>query len=129
LSDASDGARAARLRSVGGRSGPVADELGPVFAALADPTRRAMIDALLRDGTTSVPTLSAELPITRQAVAKHLATLDAAGLVERAPGAGREVRYRLRDGALESASEWLSRTDAAWGRRLSRLKDAVEQRS
>lgn len=105
------------------------DELGHVFAALADPTRRAMIDALLRDGTTSVPTLSAELPITRQAVAKHLATLDAAGLVERAPGAGREVRYRLRDGALESASEWLTRTEAAWSHRLARLKRAVEQRA
>jgi DNA-binding transcriptional ArsR family regulator len=105
------------------------NELGHVFAALADPTRRAMIDALLRDGTTSVPRLSAELPITRQAVAKHLATLDAAGLVERAPAAGREVRYRLRDGALESASEWLARTEAAWDGRLARLKDAVERRA
>lgn len=105
------------------------DELGHVFAALADPTRRAMIDALLRDGTTSVPRLSAELPITRQAVAKQLATLDAAGLVERAPAAGREVRYRLRDGALESASEWLTRTEAAWDGRLARLKGAVERRT
>ena len=134
MSESSDGPRAAGLRSAGRRGGAVVggrgeDELGHVFAALADPTRRAMIDALLRDGTTSVPTLSAELPITRQAVAKHLATLDAAGLVERAPGAGREVRYRLRDGALESASEWLARTEAAWGRRLERLKDAVEQRA
>jgi DNA-binding transcriptional ArsR family regulator len=114
-------------RSVG--AGRHADELGNVFAALADPTRRAMIDALLRDGTTSVPRLSAELPITRQAVAKHLATLDAAGLVERAPTHGREVRYRLRDGALESASEWLARTEAAWDGRLARLKDAVERRA
>lgn len=108
---------------------PVADELGAVFAALADPTRRAMIDALLRDGTTSVPRLTSELPITRQAVAKHLATLDHAGLVERAPASGREVRYRLRDGALEPAGAWLSRTEAAWDRRLRRLKRAVERRS
>ena len=81
MSESSGGARAAGLRSAGRGGGPIAgvgrdDELGHVFAALADPTRRAMIDALLRDGTTSVPTLSAELPITRQAVAKHLATLD-----------------------------------------------------
>ncbi|HEY2718861.1 MAG TPA: metalloregulator ArsR/SmtB family transcription factor [Solirubrobacteraceae bacterium] len=105
----------------------MSDELGQVFAALSDPTRRTMIDALLRDGTTSVPRLTAELPITRQAVAKHLATLDHAGLVERAPAAGREVRYRLRDGALLSASAWLAQAEAAWGERLARLKDVVER--
>ncbi|HWF33408.1 MAG TPA: metalloregulator ArsR/SmtB family transcription factor [Solirubrobacteraceae bacterium] len=104
----------------------MSDELGAVFAALADPTRRSMIEALLRDGTTSVPRLSAALPITRQAVAKHLAALDHAGLVERAPADGREVRYRLRGGALVGASEWIARTEAAWDGRLVRLKDAVE---
>ena len=104
----------------------MSDDVGAVFAALADPTRRVMIEALLRDGTTSVPRLSAALPISRQAVAKHLATLDHAGLVERAPAAGREVRYRLRDGALEPASAWLARTEAAWDERLARLKRAVE---
>ena len=61
---------------------------GPVFAALADPTRRRMVEQLLRDGSTSVPALTAALPITRQAVAKHLATLGEAGLVERVPGPG-----------------------------------------
>jgi DNA-binding transcriptional ArsR family regulator len=106
----------------------LSDELGQVFAALSDPTRRAMIEALLREGTTSVPRLTAELPITRQAVAKHLATLDHAGLVERAPASGREVRYRLRDGALLSASAWLTETEAAWEGRLARLKGAVERR-
>jgi DNA-binding transcriptional ArsR family regulator len=105
----------------------LSDELGQVFAALSDPTRRAMIEALLREGTTSVPRLTAELPISRQAVAKHLATLDHAGLVERAPAAGREVRYRLRDGAL-SAGAWLAETEAAWDRRLARLKGAVERK-
>ncbi len=110
----------------GARAG-LGDELGAVFAALADPTRRAMIDTLLRDGETSVPRLTAELPITRQAVAKHLATLDHAGLVERAGASGREVRYRLRDGALESANAWLAHAESAWERRLSRLKDAVER--
>ena len=104
----------------------MSDDLGQVFAALADPTRRAMIEALLREGTTSVPRLTAELPITRQAVAKHLATLDHAGLVERAPATGREVRYRLRGGALVSANAWLSQAEAAWEQRLARLKGAVE---
>jgi DNA-binding transcriptional ArsR family regulator len=104
----------------------LSDEIGQVFAALADPTRRRMIEALLSDGTTSVPSLTGSLPITRQAVAKHLAMLDHAGLVERAPSAGREVRYRLRDGALVSARAWLDEADGAWERRLARLKGAVE---
>lgn len=104
-----------------------ADPLGPVFAALADPTRRHVIETLVRDGSTSVPALSASLPITRQAVAKHLAALGDAGLIERAPeGAGREVRYRLRAGALAPASDWLSATAAAWDDRLARLKRSVE---
>lgn len=106
----------------------MSDELGQVFAALSDPTRRAMIESLLREGTTSVPRLTAELPISRQAVAKHLATLDHAGLVERAPAAGREVRYRLRDGALVSAGAWLAETESAWESRLARLKGAVERK-
>jgi len=85
-----------------------------------------MIEALLRDGTTSVPGLSAELPITRQAVAKHLSTLDGAGLIERAPAGGREVHYRLRPGALAPASQWLRGAEADWDRRLARLKQVVE---
>ena len=84
---------------------------GLIFGALADPTRRSMLEAIERDGTSSVPALTAELPITRQAVAKHLVTLDEAGLVERVPGPGREVRYRLAEG---------------WDRRLQRLKQLVE---
>jgi ArsR family transcriptional regulator, cadmium/lead-responsive transcriptional repressor len=104
----------------------MSDAVGPVFAALADPTRRLMVEQMLREGSTSVPALSAVLPITRQAVAKHLATLDHAGLVERAPVGGREVRYRLRAGALTPASAWMHRAEDAWDERLVRLKDAVE---
>jgi ArsR family transcriptional regulator, cadmium/lead-responsive transcriptional repressor len=103
------------------------DDVGPVFAALADPTRRVMIETLLRNGSTSVPSLTAELPITRQAVAKHLAALGQAGLVERAPTTGREVHYRLRRGALRPANAWLAQAEAAWERRLGRLKDSVER--
>lgn len=106
----------------------MSDQVGSVFAALADPTRRQMVETLLREGSTSVPTLTAVLPITRQAVAKHLATLDGAGLIERSPAAGREVRYRLREGALEPAAAWLRDAEVAWDERLGQLKGAVERR-
>ncbi len=107
----------------------MSDDVGPVFAALADPTRRWMVETLLREGSATVPGLTAALPITRQAVAKHLAALGDAGLVERAaPGAGREVRYRLRAGALAPAARWLIRTERAWDDRLARLREAVEPR-
>jgi DNA-binding transcriptional ArsR family regulator len=105
----------------------LSDDPGYVFAALADPTRRRMIQALLRDGTTTVPALTAAFPITRQAVAKHLSTLDQAGLVERAPASGREVHYRLRPHALAPATAWLRETEASWDGRLARLKTAVER--
>jgi predicted ArsR family transcriptional regulator len=104
----------------------LSDDVGAVFAALADPTRRWMVEALLRDGSATVPALTAELPITRQAVAKHLALLDRAGLVERAPpGAGREVRYQLREAALDPAASWLVDAQKAWDERLLRLKRAL----
>jgi DNA-binding transcriptional ArsR family regulator len=105
----------------------LSDPVGGVFAALADPNRRRMVAALLRDGSTSVPALTAELPITRQAVAKHLATLDGAGLIEREPAGGREVRYRLSPGALNPALEWMRDAERAWDARLGRLKRAVER--
>jgi DNA-binding transcriptional ArsR family regulator len=105
----------------------LSDELGAVFAALADQTRRQMLSTVLREGSTSVPALTVSLPITRQAVAKHLAALDQAGLLERLPTErGREVRYGLRDGALEPASAWLQEAETAWNGRLRRLKGAVE---
>jgi len=86
-----------------------------------------MLETLLRDGTTTVPSLTVTLPISRQAVAKHLSTLDQAGLIERSAAPGREVRYRLRDGALASAAAWLSEAEATWDDRLARLKDVVER--
>jgi len=106
----------------------VADDVGLVFGALADPTRRWMVQALLRDGgTTSVPALAAELPISRQAVAKHVVALGEAGLLERlAPASGREVRYRLRAGALNPAAAWMREAEVAWDGRLERLKANVE---
>ncbi len=105
----------------------MSDQLGLVFGALSDPTRRQMLDTLMREGSTSVPALTAELPITRQAVAKHLSTLTGAGLVEREPPSfGREVRYRLAPGALAPAAAWIREADAAWTGRLERLKTSLE---
>jgi DNA-binding transcriptional ArsR family regulator len=106
----------------------VTDPLGAVLGALADPTRREMVEVLLADGVTSVPSLTGRFPITRQAVAKHLATLGEAGLVERVGGGGREVRYRLRPGALSPAADWVRAAESAWDGRLGRLKRAVEDR-
>jgi len=104
------------------------DPIGPVFAALADPTRRHVVETLVREGSTSVPALTSALPISRQAIAKHLAALGDAGLIERAPAdGGREVRYRMRPGALAPASAWLDDTAAAWDARLARLKQAIER--
>jgi DNA-binding transcriptional ArsR family regulator len=105
----------------------LSDEVGQVFAALADPTRRQMVQTLLRERTTSVPALTGMLPISRQAVAKHVSMLDSAGLIERAPADGREVSYRLRSGALGPALEWIRDAESAWDERLGRLKDAVER--
>jgi ArsR family transcriptional regulator, cadmium/lead-responsive transcriptional repressor len=105
----------------------LSEDVGLVFAALSDPTRRWMLEALLRERSTSVPALSSALPISRQAVAKHLATLDHAGLLERMPTPGREVRYRLREGALAEATAWLQEAQAAWDERLGRLKKTVER--
>jgi len=101
--------------------------LDAIFAALADPTRRRVVETLLAEGETSVPRLTGRLPMSRQAVAKHLAALDEAGLVERSPGQGREVLYALRPGALSPATTWLRSTEAAWDGRLGRLKDVIER--
>jgi DNA-binding transcriptional ArsR family regulator len=106
----------------------VTDRLGAVLGALADPTRRSVVEVLLADGTTSVPALTERFPISRQAIAKHLATLGEAGLVERVPGAGREVRYRLRPGALSPAADWMRQAEADWEGRLGRLRRAAQER-
>jgi DNA-binding transcriptional ArsR family regulator len=111
------------------RAGLGQDDLGLVFGALSDPTRRQMLETMLRDGSASVPSFTAELPITRQGVAKHLAALEAAGLIERAPaaGGGREVRFQPRPVALAPATDWLQAAGGAWTDRLERLKSAVEK--
>jgi DNA-binding transcriptional ArsR family regulator len=91
-----------------------------VFAALSDPTRRALIQHLA-EGPATATQLSLQFPISRQAVTKHLAALDEAGLVER-NSSGREVRYSLRTEGLADVSSWVADVGTSWDRRLADLK-------
>ena len=91
-----------------------------VFAALADPTRRHVVEQLAQRGTLTATALAEDLPMSRQAVAKHLTTLDAAGLVA-GERSGREVRYRLTPDALADAAGWMAEVGSAWDERLARL--------
>lgn len=92
-----------------------------VFAALGDPTRRWIVERLSGDGPRTATQLAAELPITRQAVAKHLTSLAEAGLVD-AVREGRETRYELQTDPLESAAEWATSVGARWDQRLDKLR-------
>ncbi len=97
-----------------------------VFAALADPTRRRLVETLAARGSASATALAAELPISRQAVAKHLGALGGAGLV-RSRRAGRETLYELQPQPLGEAAEWIARIGDEWEDRLARLKRLVER--
>lgn len=96
-----------------------------VLAALADPTRRQLLDDLLQTGRASATTLSGRLPVSRQAVVKHLQNLEAAGLVE-GVRAGREVLYAPRAGPLNESARWFADLAAKWDRRLENIKRAAE---
>lgn len=103
-------------------TGPIGDaEAGAVFAALADPTRRHLVAALAAQGGATATGLAAELPISRQAVAKHLATLGRAGLVSQSRR-GRESRFELDPRPLAGAAAWLTTVGAEWDTRLAALQ-------
>ena len=93
----------------------MSDPLGLVFGALADPNRRQVIGYLSERGTATATELTGELPMTRQAVSKHLATLAGAGLVE-SQREGRETRYRLTSAGAE------------WDDRLAALVEHLQRR-
>lgn len=99
---------------------------GEVFAALADPTRRDVLQLLADRGQASATTLAADLPVSRVAVVKHLGVLDKAGLVARRE-AGREVRYEVRPERLELAARRLVEVAAAWDARLAAIKRMAEE--
>ena len=96
-----------------------------LWSAIGDPTRRRMLDLLLADGDGTATTLSGQLPVTRQAVAKQLGVLDRVGLVRATP-AGREKRYRVDDAQLARAVAQLNAVGAAWDARLQRIKRIAE---
>jgi DNA-binding transcriptional ArsR family regulator len=96
-----------------------------VFVALADPTRRHLLERLAM-GPTTATGLSVRFPLTRQAVVKHLGALADAGMVAKERH-GREVHYRLESAPLDDATAWLTTLAARWERRLLRLKRYVEE--
>lgn len=98
-----------------------------VFAALADPTRRRILQQVADEGPLTATSLTADLPISRQAIAKHLAQLRAAGLVD-ADRTGRETRFVARPEPLHTLATWAESTGNRWDRRLTRLRDLVEDR-
>ena len=97
-----------------------------LWSAVGDPTRRRMLDLLLIDGTGTATSLSERLPVTRQAVAKHLTVLDRAGLVHGA-AAGRERRYHVDDVQLARAAEQLANVGSSWDGRLRRIARIAEE--
>jgi DNA-binding transcriptional ArsR family regulator len=94
-----------------------------VFAALADPSRRGILAALAAKGPATATDLATRLPITRQAIAKHLALLAEAGLVAAEPGERRRVRYRLRSAPMQVAQQFLAALARDWDSQLEALKD------
>jgi DNA-binding transcriptional ArsR family regulator len=101
------------------------DEVDAVLAALADPMRRRLLGLLAERGEATATTLATVLPVTRQAVVKHLGVLDRAGLVH-GRKTGREVRYLVRPDALDLTARWMDRVVADWSRRLAAIKRIAE---
>ncbi|NUR91091.1 MAG: helix-turn-helix transcriptional regulator [Nonomuraea sp.] len=94
-----------------------------VFIALADPSRRGILAELAARGPATATDLAARLPITRQAIAKHLTLLAEAGLVTPEPGERRRVRYRLRSAPMQVAQQFLAALARDWDGRLDALKN------
>jgi DNA-binding transcriptional ArsR family regulator len=99
--------------------------VGAVFSALSDPTRRRVIELLAERRSVTATGLAQELPMTRQAIAKHLTTLVQAGLVSAAQE-GRETHYRLTPEPLTGAMSWMASAGAQWDARLARLSRRLE---
>ena len=98
-----------------------------VFAALADPSRRSILAVLASRGPATATDLAASLPITRQAIAKHLALLAQAGLVTAEPGERRRVRYRLRSAPMQVAQQFLAALASDWDSALGALTHHLDR--
>jgi ArsR family transcriptional regulator, cadmium/lead-responsive transcriptional repressor len=96
-----------------------------LWGAVADPTRRRVLDALLEQGEATTTSLADGLPVTRQAVAKHLIVLNRVGLVAGVRH-GREVRYAVQPERLDDAAAAMALLAAKWDRRLLRIKRLAE---
>jgi DNA-binding transcriptional ArsR family regulator len=96
-----------------------------VFAALADPTRRAILGALAAGGLATATDLAEQLPITRQAIAKHLALLAEAGLVVAEPGERRRIRYRVDSSPMKVAQQFLALLARDWDGPLAALQNQL----
>jgi len=96
-----------------------------LWSAVGDPTRRRLLDLLITHGRGTATRLSDELPVTRQAVAKHLAVLDRVGLVHVMPS-GRERLYEVDEAQFARAVAQLSSVGATWDSRLRRIKGIAE---
>src|SRR5437764_6692147 len=97
------------------------DPADAVFGALSDPTRRALLAAIAQQPASTATTLASELPISRQAVLKHLTALADAGLIDR-ERAGREVRYRFTPEPFSDAVSWMAEVGGQWDERLGELR-------
>ena len=98
-----------------------------VFIALADPTRRGILATLAAHGPATATDLADRLPITRQAIAKHLVLLADAGLVVPEPGERRRIRYRLHSARVQVAQQFLAALAHDWDNRLETLKDYLDR--
>ena len=98
-----------------------------VFTALADPTRRAILATLASEGPATATDLADRLPVTRQAIAKHLVLLAEVGLVTAEPGERRRVRYRLRSAPMRVAQQFLAALARDWDGPLEALKDHLDR--
>lgn len=98
-----------------------------VFSALSDPTRRAVIRSLSEEGPSTVSELAARLPVTRQAVTKHLEALEEAGLVA-SDVRGRGARFRLTPRPMTDAMRWMADVGGEWDDRLEALRTHLARR-
>lgn len=105
---------------------PAPQDAAPVFAALGDATRLALVARLGRGGPQSITSLAEGTPVTRQAVTKHLRRLEAAGLAS-SRRRGRERVWALRPGALDETRRWLASISAEWDAAIERLRAFVEE--
>ncbi|MGI9085687.1 MAG: ArsR/SmtB family transcription factor [Aeromicrobium sp.] len=97
-----------------------------VFAALGDPHRLELLEHISRAGQATATSLAAPMPVTRQAVTKHLRVLEGAGLLQ-SRRSGRQVLYLVRPDALERQARWLADVAGTWERRLAGVRAAAEK--